>query len=547
MNDSTRILVDRQIARVWRRLFLQVALDSVLLGSAVGLALAMFWFLVRPFAFPNLDDTLRWVVPGGLFGLGVFAGLGLAWLRRPTPVASSLALDERFGLKERVTTFLTLPPETLDTPAGQALLSDVTTRLAAVKIAGAFPLSVSWKQALLPGGAFALALLAGLADPYLGEIRFSSRSLADQPPVLLDAKEIQKKLDALKEQIQKRNQDDQGKSEELKELEKEFEKLFKEQIDGKNEQKVREQLDKMQKLEDKMSDRLDALREKAEKIDALKKQLQRLGLDPDKAAKDGPAKDFEDALKNGNLEKAKAALEKMVKDLKNDKLNPKERKQLAERFKKLQDKMEKLMNNDERVKQLKKDLKDGKITKKDLEREMERFQELKDLTDLVGDAKDALDGAGKEGAERVEKLLKRFEKMELTDKEIGDLLRDQDELANARDLLMQAMNGDEFGDGEEGNGMGGGKFPGGRRPIAKKDPDGKVSPQRSRANASPKGMQRITGYARGGTFSKIPAKAVEGAFRQAVQNAPEALDRQRIPEDARDIATKYFDKLGNQK
>ena len=40
---------------------------------------------------------------------------------------------------------------------------------------------------------------------------------------------------------------------------------------------------------------------------------------------------------------------------------------------------------------------------------------------------------------------------------------------------------------------------------------------------------------------------VRNAFKQAVQDAPEALDRQRIPEDARDIAGGYFRRLGNQK
>ena len=43
------------------------------------------------------------------------------------------------------------------------------------------------------------------------------------------------------------------------------------------------------------------------------------------------------------------------------------------------------------------------------------------------------------------------------------------------------------------------------------------------------------------------AKAVEGAFRQAVQDAPDAIDRQRIPQDAEDITRGYFRNLGNQK
>src|SRR5207247_2152505 len=81
---------------------------------ALALGLATIWFLVRPFA--GFSETLRWGVPGGLFALGTIGGMMLAWSRRPSLVNASLALDEKFVLKERVTTFLTLAEEELATP-----------------------------------------------------------------------------------------------------------------------------------------------------------------------------------------------------------------------------------------------------------------------------------------------------------------------------------------------------------------------------------------------------------------------------------------------
>ena len=57
----------------------------------------------------------------------------------------------------------------------------------------------------------------------------------------------------------------------------------------------------------------------------------------------------------GNLDKAKAALEKLAKDLKNDKLNDGKQKELAEQFKKLNDKLQKL-DKDEFRKKLKQGL-----------------------------------------------------------------------------------------------------------------------------------------------------------------------------------------------
>ena len=44
----------------------------------------------------------------------------------------------------------------------------------------------------------------------------------------------------------------------------------------------------------------------------------------------------------------------------------------------------------------------------------------------------------------------------------------------------------------------------------------------------------------------MPAQEIGGAFKQAAQDGPEALDRQRIPQDAADLARGYFKKLGGQ-
>src|SRR5947209_6379850 len=124
MAQQTRLIVEKQVDRVGRRLFLQVILQSVVVCWAVGLLVAMLWFLVRPFTFAGLGDTVRWSVPAGVLALSTVAGILLAWLRRPNRVMSSLALDEKFGLKERVTTLLTLSDQQMTSPPGQALLRD---------------------------------------------------------------------------------------------------------------------------------------------------------------------------------------------------------------------------------------------------------------------------------------------------------------------------------------------------------------------------------------------------------------------------------------
>lgn len=546
MVEQARALVEKQIARVRRRLLAQVAIDSILFTIALGLILSAGWFLIRPFAFAT-SDAARWSVPAAIVGLGVLAGLVLAWLRRPNRIASSLALDEKFGLKERVTTFLTLPADQIDTPVGQALLRDVTAHLGNLKIASAFPLRLRYKQMLAPAAALAFALLACIFDPVLSDLKFGSRSNADEPRKVYDVAKAQDELDKIKKNIQERKHESLPKSEELQELEREFEKLIKEPLDGKNEEKIRERVNQMRDLAEKMKERMEGLKEKTEKVDALRKQLEKLGLDKENALKEGAAKDLEDALIKGDFNKAKAALDKLAKELKNDRLDPAQQKDLAEQIKKLSDKMQKMMDKDDLRQQLKKDLADGKITKEDFNRAMERFNDLQELADKLADAQDALaKGDAKKAGEKLDELGNKLGEPELTEQEIRDLLRDQGEIDDAARLMMSAMNREDDGEDDNGDGKSGGP-PGGRRRANPNDPNGKIKDERTRVQMDSKGAQRVTGYARGGTFNKVPARDVGTALKQAAQDGPDALDRQRIPEDAQPFVRGFFRELGNQK
>ncbi len=546
MVDQARLLVLQQVRRVRRRLLLQIAVESLVLAWAGGLLLTAFWFLLRPFAFNELGEAVRWGVPAGLLGASTLGGLLLAWLRRPNLVASSLALDEKFDLKERVTTFLTLPDDQFDTAVGQALLHDVNIHLAKLRVASEFPIRVSWKKLLAPAGAFTLAALACFFDPMLGNLHLLNRANASpsQRNNTADTAKIQEELDKLKKNVAQRNQEQLPKSEELKELEKEFEKLINAPLE-KSGEKIRDRIDEMRNLEDRMKARMESVKEKAEKIDSFKKYLKQLGMDKEDALKEGAAKDLEDALMKGDFDKAKQALEKLAKDLKNDKLDGKKQKELAEQFRKLNEKLQKMMDKENLKEKLKKDFKDGKIDEEQLQRELDALQQLQDLNDIIGGLEEGLDKMnGKDLGDKLDKAMKRFGEIELTEQEIRDILRDQEEITDAMRLLLDALEAEE---GQEGDGLEGGGRPGTKRPIDPNDPDAKITPERSRAQVNPKGQQRVTGYARGGNFNKVPAKEVGGAFRQAAQDGPEALDRQRIPDDAADIARDYFKKLGNQK
>ncbi len=245
----------------------------------------------------------------------------------------------------------------------------------------------------------------------------------------------------------------------------------------------------------------------------------------------------------GDFKKAKEALDKLANDLQNKQLTQQQQKEIAEQFKQLQEKIKRVMEKDEKIKQLKKDFDEGRINKEQLDREMEKAgaKELQELSNLLGQCKECLGQDPGEAAAALAKMAKQFEQAELSEQELNDILENMRELNEAANGL-----GDALGDGDE-NGLGGGGPPGGRRPIDPNDPNSKIVNQRQKGQVNPNSQQRITGFTSGGNFNKIPAKELEGKFRAAQQEGPEAIERQNIPEDAAGIVRGYFKKLGGQK
>ena len=147
-------------------------------------------------------------------------------------------------------------------------------------------------------------------------------------------------------------------------------------------------------------------------------------------------------------------------------------------------------------------------------------------------------GDMQKAGEQIAKALDKVKTIELTEEELREILERLQDLEDAENRILGQL---------QGNGLEGGGNPGAERPIDPEDPKSKIVDQRQKAFANAKGQQRVIGFAKGGNFTKVPAQDIEGAFKQAEQDAPEALDRQRIPQDAADLARGYFKKLGGQK
>ncbi len=541
-------MVERQVKRVRRRLRASVIASTLVGFWAIGLLLCAAWFLIRPFVIAPAADWARYGIPACILIAATIAGLLWSWWRTPQYVTAALALDREFGLKERVTTLALLSSEQASSPAGLALAEDVQAQVAKLDVAARFPLRPRWSRGMLPLGAGVLALASSFFEPSLGGA--SNRPDTKQAGVA-DPKEIQQQLENLRKVVKKDNDlEDLPKSKEMEELDREWDKLVQKPLDPNNKEQVRKRANELAKLDEKLQKRVYDLKDQKA---SLKKNLDKLQFDKiGKELSDGPAKDLEDALAKGKFDKARDILEKLQKELKENKLSKEEQQKLAEQMNELQDKLKRIADQKEKKDQLQKDFEDGKINQDQLDREMAELkqesrglQELDELAEMLGQCKECL-GAGNnlKAGESLKGALEKLKSMELSESELNRLLTDQSILRSALDGMLEGCDGDCDANGNR-NGLGKGKRPGGIRPIGE-DPDSNDVDAREKGITDPNGQQFITGFSRGGTFKKIPSTEVGGAFKRAVQEAPEAIERQRIPPDAESQVRGYFKKLGRQ-
>jgi tetratricopeptide (TPR) repeat protein len=444
MSESPLPAVERQIRRVSRRLFWQTLVDHLLLCWAGALAVVAVCFLVRPFVLSQPLGGWGWAFAGTALAAGSLFALVLAWLRSPGRLSAALALDERFNLKERVTTFLTLTAAQADSPAGQALVADVRHRVGAVDVAGRFPVRLRWSSLLPPLGAAVLAIAASFFNPSWS---WATPDSTLDPNATANAQEIQNQLDNLKKTTFTNKMEDLLKDEKFKELKEEWEKLIQKPIDPNNKEQVRDRLKDMQDLNDKLKDRLQNLKGLADRQKDLKKELEKLAaLDGKKKLQEGPAKELQDALAKGRLDKAQEALEKLQKALEKNELSKEDLKKLADQFKELKDRLQELKDRKEEREKLQRDFEQGKINEEELKRELDRLNEeadnlpeLDELADLLDQCRECMGKGGKMAAGKLKMLRAKLMEIELSDDELRELMENAERLEVARELMLQAL------------------------------------------------------------------------------------------------------------
>ena len=402
------------------------------------------WLVVQPLAFAGLSEVVRWGVVAGFVAAGTAAAVALAVSRTPSLVVAALALDERFGLKERVTSSLTLGDALAATPAGQALLADVEGRLASVRVRDRFPVGAPrGPLAMLPVAGLAVALVALFWNPQIEEARDEGDDPADNPVAREDLDQQMKRLLAAKPKAKKA--DDSVKGEELEKIQADIEKFAR--GSRKTDEQVRERIKDATAIEEAIARQQ---KEHAERVDAFKeqmKQIERLARKNREKDQPGPAKNAADAMDRGDMKQTKDELAKLSRQVEKEKAKEDEKERLKRKKRDPKTSEEEKKKAEEELDQLERE---QNMTQKDRDRLAKQLEQMEDQLQRLSrskeeqakDLKDQAD-AGEIDKDQLDRELDQLQKN--ADKLDGDKEAMKDmakQLAEARKAMKEGKDGE---------------------------------------------------------------------------------------------------------
>ncbi|MCA9155346.1 MAG: hypothetical protein KDA38_11195, partial [Planctomycetales bacterium] len=185
----------RQVTRARRRLILQQFIDFFVWTLFAGLLVAVIGVAI-PKIWPINVDAYVWAgswIAGGILGAAALAGI-LTYAVRRKAIDAAIEIDRRYGLKERISSTLSLAPQDLESEVGRALVDDASRRVAKIDVRERFGLNMNWRAALplVPAlFVFGLAILDNATQR--STAKASENKTADQEQVRKANEELKKR------------------------------------------------------------------------------------------------------------------------------------------------------------------------------------------------------------------------------------------------------------------------------------------------------------------------------------------------------------------
>ena len=538
-----------QVKQAQRRLWLELLVNRLMRCWFVALAVALVAIAApKVVAIENLPEAWTLKCLGASLAVGLLTACVWTWLRGRSELDAAAELDARFGLKERVASSLSMNSDAAESPAGRALLADALRAVRNVEVHERFPVRLD-RRGWLP---LVSALLAFVLVTFV-ENRQAQSSVDPH------AKELaQQQIDAATKKLRERMVERRKQAAE-KGL-KDAEDLFRE-LEMETEKMAKSGDADRKKTLVKLNDLAKQLQERREQLGGkqqLRKQLEQM-----KGLNRGPADKMVEAMRQGQWQVAKQELEKLKQQLEKGDLDEDAKKELAEQFKQIQEKMAEVAEaRKQAMDQLKKQIEQqkqqgnleraGELQQKldQMRRQQQQMNKLNQLAQMAGACQQCMkqgDAAG--AAQALGQMMKQMEQLEQEMAE-GEMLEAAlDQLQMAKDAMAcqecqgqgcQACQGAGNMFSEKGGmGMGAGRgF--GPRPDEKNDVNFRDSRVPQKIG---KGSAVVVGEADGPNIRGQVGEAIKQEMFASASEPADPTVVEQLPKSRREHAEEYFNSL----
>lgn len=492
--------------------------------------------------------TNGWI-GGSILAATLAAGV-YAMVTAPSKKEVAAEVDRRFGLRERLSSSMTLPEAERDSDFGAALMSDAEKRADQLAVADRFalkPTKLGWLPvAIIP----VLAIVLLLVEPIS---QSSASSTAKNDPV--ETKQIRTVAKQLKKRIQQQRR--KAESEGLKEATEMYEKM-EAKLDKIAKHEKMDRKDAMIAMND-LKKQLEERREKLGSSEQMRKAMAQMkGLDA------GPGEKVAKSIAKGNFDQAKNAVKALADKMRDGNLSEKEKEQLKNQIDKMKDALKKAAEMHEQKKQelqekIAKARREGRGNDAaKLQEQMNKMQQKNGQMQKMAQMAEAMNNAAKamksgnssEAADALEQMADELGEMSDEMSELEDLESAMDQLSQSKEQMRckqcqgagcqacQGMGGFGNGDGQ-GFGMGAGSGKG-DRPESEDDTNTYETQVRGEVK---KGRAIIAGFADGPNRKGLTREDVKHAVESAISEESDPSENQTLPRTEREHTQQYFNQL----
>lgn len=557
---STRSLamnrIESQVRSARRRIVLGHFGQALSVTLFVALIVATVAIAVPALRFIDVDYT-TWVYAwlGGAALAAVLSAIAYSVVTAPSVDSVASEVDKRFGLRERLSSSMTLDEVEKESDFGIALLADAEKRAAQLEIADRFtikPNKLGWLPiSLVP----VLAIVLLLVEP-AKQSDASSTEKADS----VELKQVQTVAAQLKKRIvqQKRKAEAEG----LKETQELFERMEADlnKITKRDSLNKKDAMIAMNDLKKQLEER----REQLGSSDQMRKALSQMeGLES------GPGEKVAKSIAKGKFSEAKKIAEQLASKMRDGKLSDQEKEQLKKQVEQMQKALKKAVEqHEQKKKELEQKIEEARKNGNGAEAAKmqqqlnqmrqgdSQMQQMQQMAESMSKAAQAMkEGKGAEAADAMQQMADQLGEMQSEMSELEDLQQALDQLSQSKNQMRckscggggcQQCQGNGFGQGfgqgqGEGQGDGLGKGNGsGDRPETEDETNTYETQVRGDVK---KGKAIIAGFADGPNRKGVSREQVKAAIQSELSKESDPTENQTLPRTEREHAQQYFDQL----